>query len=463
MIIGFHGVNIPELQNSADAADQQTAVVPSAALPSLTHDLSPASQSPAEPHQPALAQPKKTGPGALKWVTNQAKHTWGDITGGITKLGHGATVKNGLSDSARGGQALACSPENLKTTVETPEQHAPQDRWHRIHENLQSNSFTRPFLSQAHADKLFWDATGGTLLSGHWPKTSRVISSGVLALGADLNIVISDSPLRLLLGDRWFDDGHATIGQPSRAVSTRPPKTVADLIRNEHTADKAHGSIQITTIWQADDTVRVNVLLPGTQNFKPKDNGNPLDMNGDLVTMAGGSSTYEQDVMMAMAWAKAEGRIPDGARVMLVGHSGGAMVAGHLAANTDFVNKYNITNVVSVAGPTDDDSIDPEVKFLEIDGQNDIVPKLDLGGAAFPLIRSQAPASPNHSVVSVPDKQLQSLSDELDDHFDTTYAYELKTTDDPVLIRYQNQLRQDGFLNRPGAYASTITIPMGRK
>ncbi|MCL2470280.1 MAG: alpha/beta fold hydrolase [Propionibacteriaceae bacterium] len=383
------------------------------------------------PIQPATT--KKKGGGLWGWVKDKATGAWDDIKGGAQKV--------------------------YDTEV---------DGWHWTYDKISSNRFTRPFVVQAQADRRLWDSTGGTILSGHWPRMSQVVSSAMLVALTTDNIQPLGYVAAVGTGHCLFDDGRPMIGPSEDKYDTQVPTSVGDLIANEHNVAQDHGKIQITTIKEGDGSKRVIVTLPGTQDWIPNGGSNPIDFGGDLWSSSGGDTTYAKDVRLAMAQAQQDGDIPPGAPVLLVGHSYGAMVAGDLASDPTFVQQYNITNVVSVAGPTNNDPIDPNVNFLEVNGQFDAVSKTDLGGMYAPLpgfmIAPPPPdhtSGPNHTIVTLPSPG--HIYDVATNHDDNKYAAGLNDSTDPGLLQYQAQLQQDGFLSTPGSSAKSIKIPVGRK
>lgn len=64
---------------------------------------------------------------------------------------------------------------------------------------------------------------------------------------------------------------------------------------------------------------------------------------------------------------------------MLQGHSQGGMVTGELVQDGDFMDRYNVTHMITEGSPNDSRSILGSVQTLAIEHTNDLVPKVDLG------------------------------------------------------------------------------------
>lgn len=112
------------------------------------------------------------------------------------------------------------------------------------------------------------------------------------------------------------------------------------------------------------------VYVPGTQSFLPGSK-NPLNIQSNLTAMGGVvTSPSQQAVERALEQLKA-GR---GDKVIFVGHSQGALIAGNLAATPQ---PYQVKGLISLGGPIS--HLDLDIPVLAIQHSSDPVPQLSGG------------------------------------------------------------------------------------
>jgi hypothetical protein len=315
-----------------------------------------------------------------------------------------------------------------------------------------------------------WDATGGAILDGEWPRTTEVLASGIRLAGATVGVGLTAGTLGMF-DPKVFDDGDPYAGDPSEVTAPRAPTSVSELALGVTDSYKAaDGNIRITTV-EGPDGPRVIVSVPGTEAWNPSAGDNPMDLTGNLVTAGGSRSTMSEAVILAMENAD----IPPGAEVMMVGHSQGGMTVADLTSDSAFVDKYNVTNAMTYGSPIDSAHIDPSVSVLEMQHQHDAVPRLDLGDSRFPFLPGGQNESANHTSVTFDDPGSAWDAAGNHDHSEN-YPNSMKNgTDpdqaayDPALAAYEQGLRDSGFLvdvdksGSPSAPVSAVDVHVGRK
>ncbi|MGV8907373.1 MAG: hypothetical protein ACOH1Y_00180 [Propionicimonas sp.] len=316
----------------------------------------------------------------------------------------------------------------------------------------------------------YWDATGGSILDGRWPRTTEVVASEILLGGAILGAVATTASGGTV-ETNLFDDGKPYVGgpKPASGVVTTPDSLESLTASVSDAYGAGDGVVRITTI-QTENGPRVIVSVPGTEEWSPIGGNNAMDLTGNLVTAGGGRSTMTEAVELALAKAN----IPPGAQVALVGHSQGGMTVAALIADPDFVSRYNVTNAITFGSPVDSVQFDSRVKVLELQHASDIVPKLDMGDALYapnpfvpglPIIpgipSGYDQAGPQNTSVTLPDAG--GPFDVGANHDDRNYSSSIANSSDPDLLAYESQLRASGFLSGTSANTTAVDIPVGRR
>ncbi|MFD7024228.1 hypothetical protein [Promicromonospora sukumoe] len=327
------------------------------------------------------------------------------------------------------------------------------------------------FQNVGDAGLQLWDATGGAILDGEWPRTTEVIASQIRLAGAVVGLGITAGSSGML-DPKIFDDGDPYAGDPrpitqdAKGPNGEPPLRVPSDLENltQGVTDSygaGDGNVRVTTI-DGPNGPRVIVSVPGTESWNPSAGDNPMDLTGNLVTAGGSRSTMSAAVELAMQNAD----IPPGAEVMLVGHSQGGMTVADLASDSGFVSQYNVTNAVTFGSPIDSAHIDPSVSVLEMQHRSDVVPRLDLGDARFnpispiPVLPGGHNESANHTTVTMDNPG--SWYDAGGNHSHEAYSESIKGSSDPGLAAYEQQLRESGFLTNDPSSVTGQDIHVGR-
>ncbi|KWW98546.1 hypothetical protein LI90_169 [Carbonactinospora thermoautotrophica] len=137
---------------------------------------------------------------------------------------------------------------------------------------------------------------------------------------------------------------------------------------------EADGHIAIQTVVGPDGKPRYIVELPGVQAWSLVDH--PQDVGGAVSSEQLQSSAYTRAIRKAMEQAG----IPEGADVMLVGHSLGGIAAMDLAGDPSFNGgKYNVTHVMTAGSPISTKEVAPgaQTRVLSVENTHDIVTHVD--------------------------------------------------------------------------------------
>lgn len=118
---------------------------------------------------------------------------------------------------------------------------------------------------------------------------------------------------------------------------------------------------------------QINVYVPGTQSFSLA-GSNPLNIRSGLTALGGSIAPSQQSVEQALEQLGAG----KGDRVLFVGHSQGALVAGNIATAPQ---PYEIKGLISFGGPIS--HLDLKVPTIAISHQSD--PVSVLGGGVNPM------------------------------------------------------------------------------
>ncbi len=301
---------------------------------------------------------------------------------------------------------------------------------------------------------------GQILTDGRMPSVSAIVASGALVIGSG-----AGAGANFLAGQdlHVVDDGHPVVGVPTGVANPTNPHDLGDLVTMVDQAQGARGdgdgNIRITTV-QGPDGPSVVVSVPGTTDWAPGTAGqSPVDLTGNLVAMTGEQSTAMQGVQQALAQAQADGTIPPGAPVMLVGHSQGGIIASQLAADPAFVSQYNVTDMMTFGTPLDGVPIDPRVQTIALQHTTDPVARLDLGGLT--IDGSLPGPAGTVTQVTLPNDPHGDWYNPFSQHGGETYSWSLDHltgSDADAIAAYEASL--GGFLD--GGDASAVDVPIGR-
>jgi pimeloyl-ACP methyl ester carboxylesterase len=251
----------------------------------------------------------------------------------------------------------------------------------------------------------------------------------------------------------FFRDGTPVVGPGgSQQVGDNvAPTSVSDLFggvdsRQNRAGGAVSGEIGVERLVAPGGTVRYVVQLPGTESWAVNPGTTARDLATNLHTMAGGSTVYMRGIEQAMAQAN----IPADAPVMLVGHSQGGMSAAALAAEPEFRQRFNVTQVVTAGAPIARFDVPSGVQVLAVENSHDLVPQLD--GAANPDRANVTTMTFNADAGSV------GLNHSLGDTYQVA-ARSLPDANDPSYDAWRATAQ--GFLD-PGNAATTSTYAITR-
>lgn len=116
------------------------------------------------------------------------------------------------------------------------------------------------------------------------------------------------------------------------------------------------------------------VYLPGTQTWNPISGANPLDFTSNMQAMRGpGLAASELAAQLAIKAALNKAGAGPEARLLLVGHSQGGMIAANIAQQDSRVKA-----IVTFGAPIAQVAAKLKIPVLALEHSNDIVPKLGL-------------------------------------------------------------------------------------
>lgn len=327
----------------------------------------------------------------------------------------------------------------------------------------------------------------GQWLDGNPPSLAGLLASGTLVLGSSFSTGVSaltGGHLNLNL----FEDGQPYAGEPQQVTNSSPQQLqrpnsisaifggVEDAYSVAGTPGAPDGAVRIVSVKQDDGSTAYIVNIPGTETWGINGSGQGRDLTSNLMVMAGQSSSAQKAIELAMEQAD----IPAGAPVLLAGHSQGGMLAAALASDPAFMDRYNVTNVVTVGSPVNGVAIDPRVQVLEAAHQGDLVPKLDLGGLDANLTMPGTPSNVTvvtmddpprdavgnvlHYVPSAIGNLVQDVRDIPNNHATNHYTNDLANTSKyPGIGSYEQDPSMDVFLSDDPNMVSAVDIPVGRR
>lgn len=398
-----------------------------------------------------------SGGGGSPWskLVNGAKGLWDDLTDGAGKLldGAGNLLSSGWN-SLKDGMSWVGNTLSKLPVVEN----------------------TIGFLKNTGGLlKMGWD-----ILHGNPPTISALVAQSILTVGDALNVVGSAGTFGIW-DPNIFEDGKPYAGDPiaveinaDNRQDLMPSSAsnifngVADAYAVKGDAGAENGVVRIVTVKQADGTNAYIVNIPGTEDWSVGGSGNARDLTSNLKLVAGQSSTASESVILAMQKAN----IPPGAPVMLSGHSQGGIIAADLVSDSDFMSKYNVTNMLTAGSPIDGTNVPYTVKTLAVQHATDVVPMLDLGGDRVGGDLSYSPD--NISVVTMdnptfkPDPNKNNFENLFgfvgNNHDFDLYVKDLAKTDQyPQIGTYENDPSMTPFITDDSSRVTIFDVPVGRK
>ncbi len=234
---------------------------------------------------------------------------------------------------------------------------------------------------------------------GEVPQLAEVLGSGAYLLGQAAGI-----PANFVANDdvHLFDDGTPYLARPDEVTPHAVPNGRMDGINdvvdpmmdvyNTHDPDNPddHPQVQVTAVEGADGQVRYVVSIPGTtESMDTIDGWNGgaagTDWAANLKGVGYGDTAATQSIMHAIDEAIEQDQAARGAsggrpEVLLTGHSQGGIIAGNIAANQEFAQRYDVGGVVSAGSPVDTLGVPHDIPVYNYQNELDPVPRADLGG-----------------------------------------------------------------------------------
>jgi hypothetical protein len=319
--------------------------------------------------------------------------------------------------------------------------------------------FTGVVRTLGHAGGLV--AKIGDVLTGRedW-SVAEVAASAIATAGSGVGTVVN-----AVTGEdeRWFGEGPGVAGTPVAAGGDHPlvPPTSLSTVMAGVTSGYAvghepgsTGDVRVTTVTHPGAAPTYIVAVPGTDRWGPDATGVLRDLSANVALVADEPTAAAESVRQAMAAAG----VPDGAQVLLVGHSQGGIVTGQLAADPAFAQRYQLS-MLTYGAPIDHMQLQPGVHALQVQHTGDVVPTLDLGGYG-----AGWEAHPNTEVPGVVlpgpgggpggnhDYQAYAASVE--------HAMAAGTPEGQRLQAFQDSL--GAFLVTPGGTATAVDVPVRR-
>ena len=182
---------------------------------------------------------------------------------------------------------------------------------------------------------------------------------------------------------------------------------------------------------------QINVYVPGTQAFS-FEGSNPLNIRSGITALGGSIAPSQQAVQQALT------QLGAGAadRVLFIGHSQGALVAGNIAQQPQ---PYEIKGLISFGGPIS--HLDLKVPTIAISHQSD--PVSILGGGVNPMRENWVTVSGDAKFESFVDAHRMAAYEKT--------AAELDGSSDEGFRRIQGMLVQD-----PGIHGLRYSFEISR-
>lgn len=301
--------------------------------------------------------------------------------------------------------------------------------------------------------------------------SAALVGGGVVDFGTTVGTLGQWAPLLLDDGTPWAGEpirvGISRDGMGPEVNGHRPSVLPTDLgaiafntaqaYTDGDTASTPDGAIRVTRVMNDDGPAYI-VDIPGTQSWSPLTSGTAADLTGNLVTASGQLSTATASVALAME----QMGIEPGAPVMLSGHSQGGMTAAALTSDPAFMDQYNVTNVMTFGSPIDATAIPPAVDLIAFQHQDDVVPRLDLGG-----METGGNFPPRQGVqVILPNPAGGNPGDVLDNHSFSNYAVSISDAGtDPTgpAAYYAERPGTERFLADNPAQVESFVVPVERR
>ncbi|GAA5140930.1 hypothetical protein GCM10023340_01840 [Nocardioides marinquilinus] len=292
---------------------------------------------------------------------------------------------------------------------------------------------------------------------------ASALLTGGSAVGTVVNAVTGKD-------ERWFAEGPGLAGTPVAVPPggdgqfqppLRQPTDLPSLMQSVTDSYQvgegpgSNGDVRITQVDNGSGRPTYVVSVPGTERWGPDAGSMPRDLSANLNLVAGNPTAAAESVTRAM---EAAGILP-GSQVLMVGHSQGGIIAGQLASDPAFVERFGVTNVLTYGAPIDHMQLAPGVSALQVQHGADIVPRLDLGGI------DAGGTNPNTPVQTVTLGSPGGLFDPVTNHSHVAYrdsvaaALGSDTEAGRILRDYQASLAP--FFSSTG-HSTAVDVPVSR-
>lgn len=296
---------------------------------------------------------------------------------------------------------------------------------------------------------------------------SAIAASALGTLGTAIGVGVN---LGTGVDQRWLAGGRGAAGDPvavptsDTGLGHRPaleqPRSLDTIMQSvtdayaNGTAEGSNGEVRIVRVDNGTGPPAYIVNVPGTETWSPSAGSMPRDLSANLQLMAGNPTAAAESVRAAMERAG----IPPDSPVLLVGHSQGGMITGHLATDPAFRERFNVTNMVTYGAPVDHLDV-RGVDVLQMGHALDPVPRADLEGLG-------TSATPTSRHVDLPSPG--AWNDVVTNHSHEAYirsVHDALASDTPLgeeLRAYQSAGSMAPFLVGPGGSATAVDVPVER-
>ncbi|MDQ0692339.1 hypothetical protein [Arthrobacter sp. W4I7] len=318
------------------------------------------------------------------------------------------------------------------------------------------------------------------LTSGEPPSVTELVSNGLLMAATMENLQATALTLGLF-NPHLLDDGRPVAGEPipvgvgtpndidsNRRLVTPVPSTISALLDATDTAYSDAGKsgvpdtgVRITTVEKPGEPPAYIVSIPGTTRWLPDGAANSTDLTGNLELAGGNLSTAAEAVRLAMEQAA----IPEGAPVMLSGHSQGGMIAAALASDGSFTDRFNVTNLVTFGSPVDSTPIPPSIDVLALQHAGDPVPKVDLADStAWPGGIVTATRDNGATIVELPNPDIDAGIAGINYHDANRYVDSVSQYEaGGPIAHYSEQQSTQRFLTMDASQVTSTVTNVSRK
>jgi hypothetical protein len=182
-------------------------------------------------------------------------------------------------------------------------------------------------------------------------------------------------PIAALVPAGERDRGSISISSYSPSWGGAPATSVSSMLERVGDLERQpDATIAVQRVIGTDGVSRYVVVLTGMRQIAPS--ADPEDLFGAAAALAGTTTNYARCVAQALHAA----RVPQGAEVVLVGHSEGGIVAMDLAGDRGFNGgRVRVAQVVAAGAPISSKAVVPGsgTRVLSIENVNDVVTHLD--------------------------------------------------------------------------------------